>query len=89
VPPNFLGTHQVDALEQLAKSNLEHVTSGWIAIAHPSMPIISHVTVRSLADRRLCRIVQHSGREIARITQNGRKAWREIEAVRARIHSAA
>ncbi len=89
VPPSFLGTHQVDALEQLAKSNLEHVSSGWIVIAHPSMPIISHLTVRSLADRRLCRITQHTGREIARITQNGRKAWREIEAVRARIHSAA
>jgi hypothetical protein len=89
VPPNFLGTHQVDALEQLANSNLEHVSSGWIVIAHPSMPIISHLTVRSLADRRLCRVTRHSGREIARITQNGRKAWREIEAVRARIHSAA
>jgi hypothetical protein len=89
VAPNFLGTHQVDALEQLAKSNLEHVSSGWIFVAHPSMPIISHVTVRSLADRRLCRIISHSGREIARITQTGRKAWREIETVRARIHSAA
>jgi hypothetical protein len=89
VPPNFLGTHQVDALEQLAKSNLEHFSSGWVVIAHPSMPIISHMTVRSLADRGLCRMIQHSGREIARITQNGRKAWREIEAVRARIHSAA
>jgi hypothetical protein len=89
VAPNFLGTHQVDALEQLAKSNLEHVSSGWIVVAHPSMPIISHVTVRSLADRRLCRIISHSGREIARITQTGRKAWREIETVRARIHSAA
>jgi hypothetical protein len=89
VPPNFLGTHQVDALEQLVKSNLEHVSSGWVVITHPSMPIISHMTVRSLTDRRLCRIMQHSGREIARITQNGRKAWREIEAVRAHIHSAA
>ncbi len=53
------------------------------------MPIISHLTVRSLADRRLCRVTQHTGREIARITQNGRKTWREIEAVRARIHSEA
>jgi hypothetical protein len=53
------------------------------------MPVILHQTVRSLADHDLCRIIRHSGREIARITQNGRKAWREIEAVRARIHSAA
>ena len=89
MPPNSLGTHQVDALEQLAKSNLEHVSSGWVVIAHPSMPIISHLTVRSLAERRLCRLTRHSGREIARITQNGRKAWREIAAVRARIHPAA
>ena len=89
MPSHFLGTRQVDALEQLAKSNLKRVSSGWIVVEHPSVPIISLLTVRSLADRRLCRVTIRSGREIARITENGRKAWREIEAVRARIHPAA
>jgi hypothetical protein len=84
-----LGTCQADAIEQLAKSEIERVSAGWTVIAHPSMPVIPHQTVRSLADRGLCRILQHSGRETARITQSGRKAWREIEAARVRIRSAA
>ena len=78
-----------EALEQLATSELERADPGWTLKAHPLMPVILHQTVRSLADRGLCRIVRHSVQETARITQNGRKAWREIEAARARIRSAA
>jgi len=76
-------------IEQLAKSEIERASAGWVVIAHPSLPVISHQTVRSLADRGLCRIFWRSGREAARITQTGRKTWDEIEAARARIHSAA
>jgi hypothetical protein len=84
-----LGRCQADALEQLVKSELEHADPGWTVAAHPLTPLILHQTVRSLADRRLCRIMRHAGRETARVTQGGRKAWREIEAARARVHSAA
>jgi hypothetical protein len=85
----FLGTWQADALEQLAKSEIERASAGWVVLAHPSSPVIPHQTVRSLADRGLCRIFWRSGREAARMTQTGRKAWREIEAARARVRSAA
>jgi hypothetical protein len=84
-----LGTWQADALEQLGNSEIERAPAGWVVSAHPSLPVIPHQTVRSLADRGLCRIFWRSGREAARITQTGRKAWREIEAARARIGSAA
>jgi hypothetical protein len=84
-----LGTWQADALEQLAESEIERVSAGWVVVAHPSLPVIPHQTVRSLADRGLCRIFWRSGREAARMTQTGRKAWRDIEAARTRIRSAA
>ncbi len=84
-----LGPCQADALEQLSKSDLERVPAGWLVLAHPLMPVIPHLTVRSLAERGLCRISWHGGRETARITQSGRKMWAEIAAARARIHSAA
>lgn len=84
-----LGTCQADGLEQLAKSDLERVPAGWIVVTHPVMPIITNQTVRSLGDRGLCRIIWHRGRETARISSAGRKAWREIEAARFRVHSAA
>jgi hypothetical protein len=84
-----LGTWQADALEQLASSEIERASAGWVVSAHPSMPVIPHQTVRSLADRGLCRIFWRSGRETARVTQTGRKVWREIQAARARVRSAA
>ncbi len=89
MPAKPIGTCQADALEQLAKSNLERVSSGWIVLAHPLMPVIPHPTVRSLADRGLCRVIWHGDQETARITQAGRKMWAEIQAARVRIHSAA
>src|SRR6516162_6430927 len=49
---------QVDALEHLAKSDLERTAGGWIVLAEPRMPVFRHVTVRSLADRGLCRIAR-------------------------------
>ena len=57
-----LGTCQADAIEQLVRSEIERVSAGWIVIAHPLTPIIPHQTVRSLAERGLCRILRHSGR---------------------------
>ncbi len=84
-----LGRCQADALEHLAKSEIERVAAGWIVIAQPSKPIIPHMTMRSLVNRGLCRLSWHSGRERARITRGGRKAWNEIEIARATIRSAA
>ena len=84
-----LGRCQADALEQLAKSKLERADPGWTVAARPLMPLILHQTVRSLADRGLCRIMWQAGRETARITQGGRKVWGGIQAARARIRSAA
>jgi hypothetical protein len=63
--------------------------AGWVLSAHPSLAAIPHQTVRSLADRGLCLMFWRSGRETARMTQGGRKAWHEIKAARARIRSAA
>lgn len=87
--PAPLYNAQVDALEQLAKSDLVHGAPGWIVREHPSMPLIRPQTVRSLADRGLCRISWHSDHETARITQGGRKALSEILAARSRIRSVA
>jgi hypothetical protein len=89
MPAKPLGTWQADALEQLAKSNLERVSPGWLVVASPLMPVIPHLTVKSLADRGLCRIIWHGGQETARLTQAGRKVRSEIQAARARIQSAA
>ena len=87
--PSPLYNAQVDALEQMAKSDIEHGGPGWVVLAHPLMPVIRPQTIRSLAERGLCRIIWLHGRETARITQAGRKALSEIRAVRARIRSAA
>jgi hypothetical protein len=81
----YLYAPQVDALEQLGKSDFERGGPGWIVVAHPSMPVVRPQTVRSLADRGLCRISWPHGVETARITQAGRKVLSEIQAVRARI----
>src|SRR5262245_17980755 len=84
-----LGRCQADALEQLAKRDLKRMSPGWTVLGQPLMPVIPHPTVRSLANRGLCRIKWRAGRETARITQGGRKVWGEIQAARARIWSAA
>jgi hypothetical protein len=85
----YLNAPQVDALEQLANSDFEHGGPGWIVLAHPSRPAIRPQTVRSLAERGLCRIRWAHGRETARVTQAGREALSDIQAVRARIRAVA
>jgi hypothetical protein len=87
--PAPLYNAQVDALEQLAKSDLVHGAPGWIVREHPSMPLIRPQTVRSLSARSLCRINWHNDLETARITQAGRKALSEILAARSRVRSVA
>jgi hypothetical protein len=55
---------QVDALELLAKGDLEHTSSGWITAAG-NAPVLGHPMIRSLANRGLCSIVCAHGRELA------------------------
>jgi hypothetical protein len=50
VKSTYLNAPQVDALEQLAKSDFEHGGPGWIVLAYPSRPAIRPQTVRSLAE---------------------------------------
>ena len=84
-----LSNAQVDGLEQLAKHDMERVLNGWVLLARPVFPPIREGTIRALIERGLCRSLSSHGREVARITQAGRRAISEIQAVRARIHSAA
>jgi hypothetical protein len=65
---------QVDALEQLSTSDLEHGAAGWSVPAHACGPAIRSQTVRSLAERGLCRVGGQHGRKTARIPPAGRKA---------------
>src|SRR5262249_727418 len=78
---------QVDALEQLAKGDLEHTSSGWVATAGPKS-VLGHPTIRSLAKRGLCRIVCPQGPEIAPITPAGRGVLTAVDQARARIRLA-
>jgi hypothetical protein len=85
-----LSNAQVDAHEQLAKADIESVANRWVAVGRPRLSPIRQGTVRALMERDLCRrILSPGGRELAQITQTGRAAVSEIQAVRARIHSAA
>ncbi len=81
----YLSRDQVDALLAVNSGELIRTEIGWIKVKQPLGQVFRTQTIRSLAERGLCRITGPEGKEIARITRAGNEQASQIARARSRI----
>jgi hypothetical protein len=82
----YLTNSQVDALEMMATSDLEHTRAGpWLAQNRPLGPKVRDDTLHALSRRGFCKILPKG---IATLTDAGERELAALKAVRRRLSMA-